>query len=133
MVIFRKTLRTPASAVHPSGASAERMAEAYLEGQGLILLQRNFQCQLGEIDLIMEHGESVVFVEVRFRKSSLFGSAAETVTRSKQRKIANAARHYLLHNKPAQHRPLRFDVIGIMPKDTGGYDYDWLPNAFYSD
>ena len=132
MVIFRKT-PAPASGLHPSGASAERMAESYLERQGLTLLQRNFQCQLGEIDLIMEHGESVVFVEVRFRKSSRFGSAAETVTPGKQRKIVKAAQHYLVHNKPVRHRPLRFDVIGIMPTETGSYAYDWLPNAFYAD
>jgi putative endonuclease len=134
-MIFRKT--GPSTMVdakpYPNGACAEKMAESYLERQGLILLERNFQCQLGEIDLIMEHGDSLIFVEVRFRKSPFYGSAVETVTRGKQRKIIKAAQYYLLHNKSARHKPLRFDVMGIMPKGFGDYDYDWLQNAFYSD
>lgn len=115
---------------YPTGASAEKMAESWLGRQGLVLLQRNFHCKQGEIDLIMQDRDILVFVEVRFRKSSAYGFAAETVTASKQRKLILAAQNYLLHNKPARHKPMRFDVIGIMPKNPDGYDYNWLQNAF---
>jgi putative endonuclease len=118
---------------HPTGANAEAMAEAFLRKQGLKLLARNVSCPQGEIDLIMQDGETLVFVEVRFRKQSQFGSAAETVTASKQRKLVLAAQHYLSRHRSAQNRAMRFDVMGIMPSAVGEYDYNWLQNAFYGD
>lgn len=124
-----RTRATHSTAI-PVGANAERMAETYLENRGLRLLQRNFSCKLGEIDLIMEDQETLVFVEVRFRKQAQFGSPVETVTRAKQRKLLRAAQHYLLGNKAAQTRPMRFDVIGVAPKFPGEYDYTWIQHAF---
>lgn len=105
------------------------MAEQYLLGQGLKLLQRNFSCRQGEIDLVMDDQGTTVFVEVRFRKIARYGLATETVTATKQRKLLATAEYYLLRNKRAQHRPARFDIVGIMP-GADDYDYTWLQNAF---
>lgn len=116
-----------------TGAEAEKLAEAYLTGHGLVLLQRNFLCRQGEIDLVMEYRNILVFVEVRYRKSALFGSAAETVTASKQRKLILAAQYYLAKYPAMQRRPMRFDIIGISPISTGEFNYTWLQNAFDGD
>lgn len=112
------------------GAEAEKQAEAFLSQRGLTLLERNFLCRQGEIDLIMEHQNTLVFVEVRYRKSARFGSAAETVTASKQRKLLLAAQHYLTKHPTLQRRPMRFDILGITSTPTNGLDYTWLQNAF---
>lgn len=125
--------KTPAGS---AGASAEKLAEAYLKHQGLRLLERNFNCRRGEIDLIMEDQATLVFVEVRFRQSAHYGSAAETVTAAKQRKLVLAAQHYLASRQTGHSRPLRFDVVGIMPTPQTlsevecSYEYTWIPNAF---
>ena len=63
--------------------------------QGLSLLTRNFRSRLGEIDLIMDDGQSLVFVEVRYRRGNAFGSGAESVNRRKQARITACAQHYL--------------------------------------
>jgi Holliday junction resolvase-like predicted endonuclease len=71
-----------------AGGRWEREAEVYLHCQGLKTLARNFNCRVGEIDLVMEDGECLVFAEIRYRKNNRFGSGAETVTRSKQGRLA---------------------------------------------
>lgn len=93
------------------GAQAEQAAAEHLTRQGLILLERNYRCRGGEIDLVMRDGATLVFVEVRARARSDFGGAAASITASKQARIILAARHYL-----AQHRvdaPCRFDAVLI--------------------
>lgn len=102
------------------------MAESYLRQKGLKLLQRNFNCRMGEIDLIMQDGEVCVFVEVRYRKNSHFGSASETVDYKKQKKLLNAATLYLQQNATYNSLPCRFDVIAI----SGEGKIDWIENAF---
>lgn len=108
-----------------SGDRAEDTALGYLKKQGLKPVTRNYRCRMGEIDLIMKQGDTLVFVEVRMRNSSQFGSAVETVTASKQQKILQAAQHYLLDNGISANMPLRFDVVGIC-----GTDIQWIPAAF---
>lgn len=114
-----------------AGARWEEIAESFLSGQGLKLLQRNFSSRLGEIDLIMEDDTTIVFVEVRFRKNSLHGSAAESVTLHKQNRISRTAAWYLAKNPHRAAQFCRFDVISVDPqkKDQG---IDWIQNAFYS-
>ncbi len=129
MIFKRQEKSAATSPTHPTGSGAEKLAETYLVDQGLRFLDRNFNCKLGEIDLIMEDKNVLVFVEVRFRKSSAYGTAVETVTLAKQQKLVRAAQHYLLHNKAVRDRPMRFDIVGIMPGPTG-LRFDWLPNAF---
>jgi putative endonuclease len=107
------------------GAAAETLAAAYLERRGLRVLERNYRCRMGEIDLILADGASLVFAEVRYRSSGAFGGAAASVTRAKQRKLLAAAGHYLA-GKPE--RPCRFDVIVLdrLAPDA----VEWIRDAF---
>ena len=106
------------------GEKAEDQAQQFLINQGLQPVCRNFSCKLGEIDLIMEDGNTLVIIEVRYRKSDKFGSALESVTRRKQSRIIASANYYLMLNNIDQ--PVRFDVIGI----TNNQTLNWVPNAF---
>ena len=77
------------------GAQAEQAAAAYLVKRGLQLVEKNYRCRFGEIDLIMRAGVTLVFVEVRSRSSRAFGGAAASIDARKQRKLIAAAQHYL--------------------------------------
>ncbi len=112
------------------GQAAEDMAWNYLREAGLIPITRNYRSPFGEIDLIMQDQHNLVFVEVRFRRSARFGSAAETVDRRKQRKLVATAQHYLQHNARAARHAARFDVISIMPAG-GDYQIEWIKDAFH--
>ena len=105
----------------------EQKALKQLEAQGLTCLEKNFCCKLGEIDLIMQQQQTIVFVEVRYRKQNKFGSALESVTPSKQAKLIRTANLYLtqhqLHNKAA----CRFDVVTF-----DNEQFNWIKNAFSS-
>jgi putative endonuclease len=109
------------------GHSAEDQALAYLQQQGLRLLQRNYRTPGrggGEIDLIMQLPDStVVFIEVRQRASRRFGGAAASVGNVKQRRIIWAARHYLMRWRSLP--PTRFDVVVVEAEGLL-----WLPAAF---
>lgn len=108
------------------GQQQERLAESYLKQQGLRLVTRNYQCKMGEIDLIMQHGDTLVFVEVRYRKTNQFGSASETVDYRKQKKLMNTAMLYLQQHASYNNSPCRFDVIAINGEGT----VEWIANAF---
>ena len=108
------------------GQAAEEQALAYLNKQGLRLLARNYRCRSGEIDLVMQQADTLVFVEVRYRQSSRFGSAAETVTRSKQQKLLNTASRFL--QERALDAPCRFDVVGISGRQSP--QIEWIKDAF---
>lgn len=104
-----------------TGQAGEDLALDYLIKRGLRLVERNFRCRQGEIDLIMRHGESLVFVEVRKRRSASFGGAAASITASKQAKLVNAAQTYLQSCQRIP--PCRFDAIAIE-----GEKVIWLQN-----
>jgi putative endonuclease len=110
----------------PSGAEAEDLACAWLQARGLRLRERNYRSRRGEIDLIMQDGEQLVFVEVRYRRSSRYGSAAETVTASKQARLISAASQYLQHQSGAL--ACRFDVLALSGPE--GERVDWIRDAF---
>jgi len=110
------------------GTKVETAACRYLQKRGLRLLKRNYHSRGGEIDLIMQHDTVLVFVEVRFRSNSRFGSAAETVNKTKQSRIILTARHYLQRHT-GYHDSCRFDVVGVAPTDKG-YEFEWIQNAF---
>lgn len=123
----------PTSWRRQRGDQAEQAAESWLNRQGLITLARNWQCRMGEIDLIMREEDILVFVEVRFRSGQQHGGAAASVDPRKQRRLVAAARHYLrLRPEAAQYR-CRFDVIAATPTDKGGYDMNWIAGAFYAE
>lgn len=107
-----------------TGKKAEDVACSFLLRNGLSLVQRNYHCRYGEIDLIMQDSESLVFVEVRFRSSIMFGSAAESVDSNKQRKLVFTASHYL--QKHPTNQPTRFDVVALSPQQ----EPEWVINAF---
>ncbi|CAJ1886201.1 YraN family protein [Aeromonas jandaei] len=108
------------------GQHFELVAERWLQAQGLQPVTRNYRCRGGEIDLIMHQGQTLVFVEVRYRASASHGGAASSVTLAKQRKIMLAARHYLKqHAINEASQACRFDVIAFE-----GDQPDWIRNAF---
>lgn len=113
------------------GQQWEKTAEIFLSQQGLKLLERNYTSRFGEIDLIMEHHDTVVFVEVRYRKSTLHGSGAETVTVQKQGRLSRTAGWYLVKHPARAEQFCRFDVVSI---DSQNKDpcVNWIKNAFYS-
>lgn len=111
------------------GQQAEARAHRYLRKQGLLLVTKNYRSPYGEIDLIMRQQETLVFVEVRYRRSSSFGMAAETVDWRKQKKLRATAEHYLQNNTKSRNRPCRFDVVSLSGNYKNG-TIDWYTDAF---
>lgn len=113
------------------GEQQEKLAARYLSEQGLQLICMNYQNKLGEIDLIMRTPRELVFVEVRYRRSSIFGSAVESVDRRKQRKLWRTAQCYLKTLHLTNRIPCRFDILGISPGKSGqSLQFDWIQGAF---
>jgi putative endonuclease len=107
------------------GIAAEAAAAGFLTRQGLVLLQQNYSCRFGEIDLIMRDGQSLVFVEVRLRSNLKFTSAADSIHPHKQQKLIRAAQHYLQNLSASS--PCRFDVVLF---DNDSYESpNWIRNA----
>jgi putative endonuclease len=101
------------------------MAAAFLERKGLRVIERNYRCRLGEIDLVAREGATTVFVEVRQRASSAFGGAAASITPAKRQRLLRAARHYLSRLRTLPQ--CRFDALlieGDPPR------IDWIRDAF---
>jgi putative endonuclease len=94
------------------GSRSEALAASYLQQQGYRILERNYRCRQGEIDIVAEEGDVLCFVEVRSSRSQAHGSPLETVDRGKQRRVIQAARCYL-HLRSSPEREVRFDVVGI--------------------
>jgi putative endonuclease len=111
------------------GNRGEILAQEYLCRQGMDLLERNYNCKVGEIDLVMRDGDTLVFVEVRQRKNILYGSPLETVSIAKQRKLRRAAEYFLLVRRVSPRQALRFDVVGIVGNGAEA-QIDWVQNAF---
>ncbi|HWN29942.1 MAG TPA: YraN family protein [Burkholderiales bacterium] len=108
------------------GIAAERVAAIFLQSRGLRLLETNYRCRFGEIDLILRDGETLVFAEVRLRKSGDFGGAAASITAQKRTKLLKAARHYLAAGKKTPR--CRFDAVLLSSMDER--DIQWIKNAF---
>ncbi len=108
------------------GAQAERWAAEYLQRRGLKPVKQNYRSRFGEIDLIMQDGVTLVFIEVRQRSNAGFGGAAASIDRHKQQRLIRTAQHYLagLNRIP----PCRFDVV--LMDDAEGLNAEWLKNAF---
>lgn len=111
------------------GDRAEEIANNYLQKQGLKLIGKNYRCRLGEIDLIMQDKDTLVFVEVRCRKSNLFGGAAGSVTFHKQTKLIRAAQLYLQQQKQLAKLVCRFDVVAITSQGPSA-QVEWIKHAF---
>ncbi len=107
------------------GAAAEALAAAWLERQGLRVIERNWHCRFGELDLVLQDGPVIVIAEVRLRSSARFGGAAASIDRRKQARLTAAAQLYLAR-RPSS--PCRFDVVLL--GDEQGRDIEWIRNAF---
>lgn len=111
------------------GDAAETRACQWLISNGLQLLARNWHSRLGEIDLIMQHDDTLVFVEVRLRRSNQYGGALASVTASKQHKLANTASLFLAAHPQHAGKPCRFDVLAL----DNSASPTWIQNAFYGE
>jgi putative endonuclease len=107
-----------------SGAAHEALARRYLESQGLRFVAANVACRQGELDLVMQDGGTLVFVEVRYRASERFGGAAASVDARKQARLLAAAGYYLARHPT--NLPCRFDVVAIGAGDR----MRWIKHAF---
>lgn len=108
-----------------AGLEAEKLAATFLAERGLKLVAQNYHCKYGEIDLIMKDAKTLVFVEVRLRTNSKFGSAGASITPQKQKKLILTAQYYLQQHGDSQ---CRFDAI-LMNKADAAH-IEWLRNAF---
>lgn len=107
------------------GGPAENLAAAFLERRGLKIVERNYRCRFGEIDLVARSGPLLVFVEVRARVSEAFGGAAASITAAKRRRLVAAARHFLAARR--EERACRFDVVLVR---GAAQRVEWLTDAF---
>lgn len=108
------------------GALAEQWATQYLQRQGLKPVAQNYRSRFGEIDLIMQDGATLVFIEVRLRRHATFGGAAASIDAHKQQRIIRTAQQYLA--SLARTPPCRFDAV--LMDDVQGRNMQWLKNAF---
>jgi putative endonuclease len=115
----------PGASPADRGRAAEAAAADYLARQGLTLLRANYRCRLGEIDLVLRDGATIVFAEVRLRSSRAFGGAAESIDARKRSRVIAAARHYLAGKPEA---PCRFDAVLLERLDPPAIE--WIRNAF---
>lgn len=113
-----------------SGKDAELQALEHLQQQGLCLLAQNWLCKRGELDLVMLDGDTVVFVEVRYRKHAQWGGALASIDGRKRQKLILAAQFFLLSESRWANHPCRFDVVAIESAPHGTTDLNWLRNAF---
>ncbi|MDR0469205.1 MAG: YraN family protein [Peptococcaceae bacterium] len=112
------------------GKQSEDMGTAWLISKGMRVLERNYRCRIGEIDLIGQMDDTLVIVEIRSRSSDSRGTPVESVTHSKRQKLRKIAAWYLAQ-KGREDSPCRFDVLGILYSDDGGSpQIEWITNAF---
>lgn len=110
------------------GHDIESLTAQWLTRQGLVLIERNYHARTGEIDLIMRDGEFLVFVEVRFRAQHHHGSALETITAPKQRRLVRAAHFYLQSRRLSC--ACRFDAVGVSGQPPDRLEFEWIRSAF---
>jgi putative endonuclease len=111
------------------GLRGERIAARYLTDRGLTLLDRNWRCREGELDIVAREGDAIVFCEVKTRRALGFGHPVEAVTPTKQRRLRLLAHRWLAAHE--EHAPdLRFDVVGVLVPRTGPAIVTYLPAAF---
>lgn len=125
---MRRRRSTPRTA----GSHYEELALGHLQAAGLHLRTRNFTCRLGEIDLVMDDGEVLVFVEVRYRQAPTrdgFGDGVDSVGAAKRTRLVRAAGMYLAAHPRLAHRACRFDVVAVSGP-PGAETFDWRRNAF---
>jgi len=111
-----------------TGREGEEIACRHLRNQGYVILERNFRCSYGEIDIIARQGDVLVFVEVRSRRSAHFGEPLDSVGPVKQRKLSRIALCYIQKHR-LEDRQARFDVLGVKIRPEG-YTIELVRDAF---
>lgn len=109
-----------------TGTEKEQTAAEFLQKNGMRILEKNYRCKQGEVDIIGRHKGYLVFVEVKYRKSDRMGFPEEAVHRKKQKRICNCARVYMYLKGLGAEYPVRFDVVAIC-----GEQITWYQNAFW--
>ncbi len=115
-----------------SGRAAERLARTRLERAGLVWVDSNFRCRLGELDLVMTDGDTLVVVEVRYRRHTDIMNPCQSLTPAKLRRIVLATRLFVRRHRRWRNHPVRFDVVGLhgpLPEA----EMDWIRGAFTID
>lgn len=112
------------------GAIAEQQACDLLRQHGLKIRTLNYRTKRGEIDIIAEDNDTLVFVEVRLRSNSAYGSPEESITRHKQQRILYASQHFLQKENINDSRPCRFDTICLTDHNGSPADVQWIKDAF---
>lgn len=111
------------------GKRGESIAEAYLRGQGFVILEKNYRSRTGEIDIVARDGTTIVFVEVKARRTLAYGVPQLAVTPFKQRQISRAALAWLAHRRKTGENA-RFDVVAVYLPDHSVPDIEHIRNAF---
>lgn len=111
------------------GRRAEKLALSHLKAAGLVEIATNFRCRMGEVDLVMQDGDCLVFAEVRFRSPNRFAPAAASVDYHKQRKIIRTAAAFLGSHPQYKSCAVRFDVIGL-DRSEDETTVTWVRDAF---
>ena len=109
-----------------TGQEQEVKAACFLKTQGYQILERNYRCKKGEIDLIAREGQYLVFVEVKYRKNARNGYPEEAVDTRKQKKIRETAAYYVYKNRIPEYTPMRFDVVAVLDGE-----FKQIKDAFY--
>ncbi len=112
------------------GAIAEQQACDLLRQHGLKIRTRNYRTKRGEIDIIAEDNDTLVFVEVRLRSNSTYGSPEESITTHKQQRILYASQHFLQKENINDSRPCRFDTICLTSHNDSPANAQWIKDAF---
>jgi putative endonuclease len=111
------------------GSEGEEKAILFLKKQGFKILEKNYRCKIGEIDIIATKNDLISFVEVKTRRSEEFGHPEESVNRRKRKKIINTAKYYLMVNNLYYKKDVRFDILSIIRKKSE-FEIDFFENAF---
>lgn len=112
------------------GNQFEIRACDWLKASGLKLLARNFHTRHGELDLVMRDGNTIVFVEVRYRRYQRCGSAIDSITKSKRDKLVKAASHWLASRPNLSRQPCRFDIVAFDGQVSESMTPQWIRHAF---
>lgn len=113
-----------------TGSRWEKVALEHLMSRGLLRITENFRCRMGEIDLIMQDRDCLVFVEVRYRRANRFATAALTVDSLKQRKLTRTAAIFLGRHPQYCDHAVRFDVVAFDASSDDQCTLQWLQDAF---
>ena len=124
-----KWFKRPVPSGKKLGASGEDLAASHLKKQGFAILDRNYRCAVGELDLVARKGPLIVFAEVKTRRSEHYGAPHTAVTPQKQKKIIKLAHIYLKQKNLGNLQP-RYDVIAVRWNDNGRPEIDHIPAAF---